>query len=160
MTEALGFREIGDLMLRPLLFGTFGGGIALAALLHLLTVFEGHPASIDLIDIAGSFVGALIFIPLFAGPVILASLATFGALAVMVVNRLGTPQYISLALILAFATMPIVIFGLTLARNDGPVWDALPSLLVMAGPFAFVAALSLWHEMLKRKRRIEGSTPS
>ena len=63
-------------------------------------------------------------------------------------------------MIFAIGAVPILIFAVVFSYEDETLWQRLAGPFTLAGPFAFVAALSLWHEMLKRKRRVEGSTPS
>ncbi len=108
----------------------------------------------------GLFLAAFTVIPLVAAPFVMASLATFGALAAVIVDRMGTPSYASLGVILTFAGAPILIFAMVFSYEDESLWQRLAGPFTLAGPFAFVAAFSLWHEMLKRKRRIEGRNPS
>ena len=151
---------MGDLLLRPLIFGAFGGGLLYVAMIQILSAIDsGSEASASGVGL-GLFFAAFTVIPLVAAPFIMASLATFGAIAAVVVNRMGTPRYASLGVIFAFAIVPIFIFAMILSYEDETLWQRLAGPFGLAGPFAFAAALSLWHEMLKRKRRIESSIPS
>ena len=141
------------------MFGTFGGGLLYVGILQLLIAFDdsGGPDSFGAGP--GLFLSAFTIIPLVAAPFVMASLATFGATAAVFVDRMGTPRYASLGVIFAFAIVPIFIFALVFSFEDETLWQRLAGPFTLAGPFAFFAALSLWHEMLKRKRRIEGSIP-
>ena len=160
MREALGFREVGDLLLRPLVFGTLGGGLLYVGILQLFMAFDNSSGA-DSVDAGpGLFLAAFTIIPLVAAPFVMVSLATFGAIAAVIVERMGTPRYTSLGVIFALAAVPILIFALIVSYEDEPLVQKLVGSFSLAGPFAFVAALSLWHEMLKRKRRIESSIPS
>lgn len=147
-------------MLRPLVFGTLGGGLLYVGILQLLIAFDGSGDADGFGTGPGLFLAAFTIIPLVAAPFVMASLATFGALAAVVVDGMGTPRYASLGIICAFATVPIFIFAVIFSYEDETLWQSLAGPFTLAGPFAFVAALSLWREMLKRKRRIEGSMPS
>ena len=143
-----------------MIFGTFGGGLLYVGILQLLIAFEGGGGPDGFGAGPGLFLAAFTIIPLVAAPFVMASLATFGALAAVIVGRMGTPRYASLGVIFAFAAGPILIFAVVFSYEDETLWQRLASPFTLAGPFAFAAALSLWHEMLKRKWRIEGSMPS
>ena len=147
-------------MLRPLIFGTFGGGLLYVGILQLLIAFDGGGGLDGFGAGPGLFLAAFTIIPLVAAPFVMASLATFGALAAVIVGRMGTPRYASLGVIFAFAAVPILIFAVVFSYEDETLWQRLAGPFTLAGPFAFAAALSLWREMLKRKRRIEGANPS
>ena len=147
-------------MLRPLIFGAFGGGLLYVAMIQILSALDsGSEASASGIGL-GLLFAAFTVIPLVAAPFVMASLATFGAIAAVTVDRMGTPRYASLGIICAFAAVPMLLFAVIFSYEDETLWQRLAGPLTLAGPFAFAAALSLWHEMLKRKRRLEGSIPS
>ena len=130
------------------------------AILQILVAFDDSGGA-DIFEAGpGLFLSAFTIIPLVAAPFVMASLATFGAIAAVIVDRMGTPRYASLGVIFAFAAVPILIFAMVFSHEDETLWQRLAGPFTLAGPFAFAAALSLWHEMLKRKRRIESSIPS
>lgn len=143
-----------------MLFGTFGGGLLYIGILQFLIAFDDSSGADGFGAGPGLFLAALTIIPLVAAPFVMASLTTFGAIAAVIVDRMGTPRYASLGVIFAVAAVPILIFAVVFSYEDETLWQRLAGPFTLAGPFAFVAALSLWHEMLKRKRRVESSTPS
>ncbi|MDG5751602.1 hypothetical protein P8R33_10830 [Qipengyuania sp. XHP0211] len=138
----------------------FGGGLLYVGILQLLIAFDGGGGPDGFGAGPGLFLAAFTIIPLVAAPFVIASLATFGAIAAVVVDRIGTPRYAALGIIFFFTTVPILIFAVIFSYEDETLWQRLAGPFSLAGPFAFAAALSLWHEMLKRKWRIEGSMPS
>lgn len=149
-------RVIGDLLWSATLHGLLIGALCISGISALGNLESGSPA---MPDYPVGLVGAFIVSAAVAGPVVLLAIALFGTPAAVMVDRYRLGRWQSLAIILAFAALPILLLFWSANGLDGFKWSGLATWLFICGSFALPSAISLWRGLM-RKRHEDASSPN
>ena len=140
-----------------LLGSTALAGTLLGSTLMNLAVIIGSAAydEVEFLRLVARFLGGLLMVSLIAGPVVLISVTIFGTISAILVDRLRPSRWASLAIVSAFACMPIALTGIW---AGGDRLDEAANWLMICSPFAASAAFVLWRGLMRR-RQTDASVP-
>ena len=129
-------------------------GALLGSTLMNLAVIIGSAAydEVEFLRLVARFLGGLLMVSLIAGPVVLISVTIFGTISAFLVDRLRPSRWASLAIVSAFACMPIALTGIWAGGAGGDRLDEAANWLMICSPFAASAAFVLWRGLMRRRQ--------